>query len=86
MDPDDLTLPVIADTTVRKAFNGWIDDFARREKSDQDDKWPSNVRRDACIAIDKPALASLLNVPDFNPPKISTISIQMVIEQHHYQN
>jgi hypothetical protein len=79
MDPNTFALPVIADSTllrnadyasVRKAFNGWVDDFVLRENdgdSDQDEQWPSDLRRDAFIVIDHPALSSLLSAPDFIP-------------------
>ncbi|KAF2276140.1 uncharacterized protein EI97DRAFT_50460 [Westerdykella ornata] len=88
MDPDSFALPVIADgillrgadfASVRKAFNGWVDDFTNRERSSRardddkekdDEEWPSDVRRDCCIIIDEPALASLLKAPDFVPGKI----------------
>ncbi|KDN62268.1 hypothetical protein CSUB01_12162, partial [Colletotrichum sublineola] len=57
MGPDTFALPVIADSTilrgadyasVRKAFNGWVDDFTRRERPSDDDEneeWPSDSTR-----------------------------------------
>ncbi|KAK1595634.1 uncharacterized protein LY79DRAFT_577988 [Colletotrichum navitas] len=90
MDPDTFVLPVIADSTalrgadytsVRKAFNEWVDDFIRRERpldddDDYDEEWPSDVRRDACIVINEPALASLLRAPDFVPGKIPDLDLE----------
>ncbi|EDU43972.1 hypothetical protein PtrSN002B_004151 [Pyrenophora tritici-repentis] len=69
-----LALPVIADNkilcdadyaTLRKAFNGWVDDY-----SGQDKKWPSDIRDDCFIVIDKLALDSLLNAPDNVPGEV----------------
>ncbi|KAJ0163727.1 hypothetical protein CTA2_2501 [Colletotrichum tanaceti] len=101
MDPDTFALPVMADSavlcgadyvSVRKAFNGWVDDFTCRERpsdddddnddndddqdDDQDEEWPSDVRRDACIVIDEPALASLLGAPDFVPGKVPDLKVE----------
>ncbi|KZL82767.1 hypothetical protein CI238_11539 [Colletotrichum incanum] len=89
MDPDTFALPVMADSTilrgadhasVRKAFNGWVNDFVRRESpsddDDEDEEWPSDIRRDACIVIDEPALASLLKAPDFVPGKVLNLDLE----------
>ncbi|GKT47087.1 uncharacterized protein ColSpa_07268 [Colletotrichum spaethianum] len=89
MDLDTFALPVIADgtilrgadyTSVRKAFNGWVNDFVRCEgPSDddyQDEAWTSDVRRDVCIVIDEPALASLLKAPDFVPGKVPNLELE----------
>ena len=92
MDPDTFALPVIADSTilsgadyafVRKAFNGWVEDFIHRERrlsddhdDDQDEEWPSDIRRDACIVVDESALASLLKAPDFVPGKVPNLDLE----------
>lgn len=81
-------LPVIGDSTilngadypsVRKAFNGWVEDFIHRERkpSDDDDEWPSHVRRDVFIVIDELALNSLFKAPDFVPGKISNLNLDL---------
>ncbi|KAK4151211.1 hypothetical protein C8A00DRAFT_36151 [Chaetomidium leptoderma] len=61
--PDTFALPVVADPTtlegasydqVRTAFNDWVDQQEEHESR------ASDVRRDCCLVIDGPALASLL--------------------------
>ncbi|KAJ0316007.1 hypothetical protein COL5a_011746 [Colletotrichum fioriniae] len=93
MGPDTFALPVIADSTVlsgadyasvRKAFNGWVEDFVRRKSSSNDDdddedeggQWPSDVRRDAFILIDEPVLTSLLDAPAFIPGKAPNLDLE----------
>ncbi|RMZ68165.1 hypothetical protein GMOD_00004369 [Pyrenophora seminiperda CCB06] len=85
MDPATFALPVIADSTllrgadqatVRKAFNGWIDDFVCHRKrkpveNDPNEEWPSDICRNACIVIDSHSLASLLKAPDLLRSNIS---------------
>ncbi|OBT72108.1 hypothetical protein VF21_09193 [Pseudogymnoascus sp. 05NY08] len=66
MHPDRFTLPVIADPAlegasydaVRTAFNTWVNQY------EEEHMWQSNVRRDCCLVVDGPALASLLQVPE----------------------
>lgn len=81
MNPDTFALPVIADSTslcgvdyasVRKAFNGWVEDFVQ----DEDMEWPSDIRRDVCIVIDEPALASLLKAPDLVTGKLPNLDME----------
>ncbi|KAK1535470.1 hypothetical protein CPAR01_09012 [Colletotrichum paranaense] len=98
--PDTFALPVIANysvlsgadyASVRKAFNGWVDNFVRRKMSsydddddndddddddDEDGQWPSDVRRDVFIVIDEPALTSLLNAPVFTFGKAPDLDLE----------
>lgn len=85
MDPSSFALPIIANhelldgaryADVRKAFNGWVEDFNNREKSEDEDEWPSDVRDDVCIIIDEPALQSLHKALEFNPRKISNVDLE----------
>ncbi|EMD85143.1 hypothetical protein COCC4DRAFT_153409 [Bipolaris maydis ATCC 48331] len=88
MDPDTFALPVISDSaflrgadhaSVRKAFKQWIADFVGRERNKDDDdneEWPSDVRRDVCIVIDEAALALLLSVPDFVRGKVPNLDLE----------
>jgi hypothetical protein len=67
MRPETFALAVIADPTlkgasydtVRTAFNTW--------KNQEGREWESDVRRDCCLVVDGPALASLLQAPDKQP-------------------
>ncbi|KAK1637163.1 hypothetical protein BDP81DRAFT_460740 [Colletotrichum phormii] len=54
MDPDTLKLPPIADCIVLH----------------EDEERPSDVRREALILVDEPALTSLLKAPDFVTGKV----------------
>jgi hypothetical protein len=88
MDPDTFALPVISDSallrgadyaSVRKAFNQWIADFVgrgRHKDDDDEEEWPSDVRRDVWIVIDEAALASLLNTPDFVRGKVPNLDLE----------
>ena len=66
MDPDTFALPVVTDRAldgasfdgVRAAFNSWVARY-QAERA-----WDSDVRRDCCIVVDGPALASLLGPSD----------------------
>ncbi|KXH68208.1 hypothetical protein CSAL01_12365 [Colletotrichum salicis] len=59
MDPDTLALPAIAECIV-------LHDNDHKE----DQEWPSDVRREALILVDEPALTSLLKAPDFVTGKV----------------
>jgi hypothetical protein len=69
MDPATLALPVISDRaldgaslgTVRAVFNSWV---ARYQA---EGAWDSSIRRDCCLVVDEPALASLLGPPGSEP-------------------
>lgn len=87
MDPDTFALPVVSDSallrgadyaSVRKAFNQWIADFVSRERNEDEDdeEWPSDVRRDMCIVIDEAALTSLLDAPDFVRGKVPNLDLE----------
>ncbi|OBU00245.1 hypothetical protein VE01_01632 [Pseudogymnoascus verrucosus] len=63
---DKFALPVIADPAlkgasydaVRTAFNTWVNNY------EEGHMWQSDVRRDCCLVLDGPALASLLQAPE----------------------
>ncbi|OBT39210.1 hypothetical protein VE00_10388 [Pseudogymnoascus sp. WSF 3629] len=66
MDSHKFALPVIADPAlegasydaVRTAFNAWVNRY------EEEHMWQSDVRRDCCLVVDGPALASLLQAPE----------------------
>lgn len=100
MDPDTFALPVVSDSallrgadyaSVRKAFNQWIADFVSRERNEDEDdeEWPSDVRRDVCIVIDEAALTSLLHAPDFVRGKVPNLDLEpwvTVVDAEHPAN
>jgi hypothetical protein len=73
--PDKFSLPVIADQSlegasydkVRTLFNAWV------KRYEEEHQWTSDVRRDCCLVVDRPALASLLEAPEKETPWVVAV-------------
>jgi hypothetical protein len=75
---DKFSLPVMADQSlegasydeVRTFFNAWV------KRYEEEHQWTSDVRRDCCLVVDGPALASLLEAPEQETPWVVAVDAQ----------